>query len=168
MFLNSGTYFPLLCDSIRYNSLQTMICLCVYFMLGLSTFLMYSVHEGVHGISLDSMDHTETLMPITSTLFAVGVDFHAGKHPSFYLFLYCLCLSLYLYMCVVTSLRILVFPCSMICVFTSEKCTTSYSSCFPCCLLSDMQSNISCSVLCLYNGNIICWYIIFCRDKRMR
>lgn len=44
---------------------------------------MYSVHEGVRGISLDLSDHTETLMPITGTLFAVGVDFHAGTHLSF-------------------------------------------------------------------------------------
>uniref|UniRef100_A0AAR2L6Z9 EGF-like domain-containing protein n=1 Tax=Pygocentrus nattereri TaxID=42514 RepID=A0AAR2L6Z9_PYGNA len=46
---------------------------------GLSSFLMYSVHEGVRGISLDPTDHTETLMPISGTLFAVGVDFHAGN-----------------------------------------------------------------------------------------
>ncbi|XP_053482709.1 low-density lipoprotein receptor-related protein 1B [Ictalurus furcatus] len=46
---------------------------------GLSSFLMYSVHEGMRGISLDPTDHTETLMPITGTLFAVGVDFHAGN-----------------------------------------------------------------------------------------
>ncbi|KAK3568547.1 hypothetical protein QTP86_008754 [Hemibagrus guttatus] len=46
---------------------------------GLNAFLMYSVHEGMRGISLDPTDHTETLMPITGTLFAVGVDFHAGN-----------------------------------------------------------------------------------------
>ncbi|XP_058248902.1 low-density lipoprotein receptor-related protein 1B isoform X4 [Hemibagrus wyckioides] len=46
---------------------------------GLSAFLMYSVHDGMRGISLDPTDHTETLMPITGTLFAVGVDFHAGN-----------------------------------------------------------------------------------------
>ncbi|KAM9485972.1 low-density lipoprotein receptor-related protein 1B [Clarias gariepinus] len=46
---------------------------------GLNSFLMYSVHEGMRGISLDPTDHTETLMPITGTLFAVGVDFHAGN-----------------------------------------------------------------------------------------
>ncbi|XP_049341186.1 low-density lipoprotein receptor-related protein 1B isoform X1 [Astyanax mexicanus] len=46
---------------------------------GLSSFLMYSIHEGVRGISLDPTDHTETLMPISGTLFAVGVDFHAGN-----------------------------------------------------------------------------------------
>lgn len=70
--------------------------LCVDFMLGLSAFLMYSVHEGMRGISLDPTDHTETLMPVTGTLFAVGVDFHAGKHSSFCLFLCCLSLSLYI------------------------------------------------------------------------
>lgn len=73
-------------------------------MLGLSAFLMYSLHEGMRGISLDPTDHTETLMPISGTLFAVGVDFHAGKHPSFCLFLYSHCLSLYLSMHVVISL----------------------------------------------------------------
>lgn len=40
---------------------------------------MYSIHEGIRGISLDPSDSTETLMPITGTLFAVGVDFHAGS-----------------------------------------------------------------------------------------
>ncbi|RXN31423.1 low-density lipo receptor-related 1B [Labeo rohita] len=46
---------------------------------GLSSFLMYSFHEGIRGISLDPSDHAETLMPISGTLFAVGVDFHAGN-----------------------------------------------------------------------------------------
>ncbi|XP_016109653.1 low-density lipoprotein receptor-related protein 1B-like [Sinocyclocheilus grahami] len=46
---------------------------------GLSYFLMYSFHEGIRGISLDPSDHAETLMPISGTLFAVGVDFHAGN-----------------------------------------------------------------------------------------
>nr|XP_015214112.1 PREDICTED: low-density lipoprotein receptor-related protein 1B isoform X3 [Lepisosteus oculatus] len=44
---------------------------------GLGSFLMYSIHEGIRGISLDPGDSTEALMPITGTLFAVGVDFHA-------------------------------------------------------------------------------------------
>ncbi|MBN3319690.1 LRP1B protein, partial [Atractosteus spatula] len=44
---------------------------------GLGSFLMYSIHEGIRGISLDPSDSTEALMPITGTLFAVGVDFHA-------------------------------------------------------------------------------------------
>lgn len=141
--------------------------LCVYFVLGLSSFLMYSVHEGMRGISLDPTDHTETLMPITGTLFAVGVDFHAGKHPSFCLFLYLLCLSLYLCTCVVTSFSEFLC-CSVICLFTSEKCTTSPSSRVPCCLLSNMRSKISGSVLHLDKGNRICCYIIFCRDKRIK
>uniref|UniRef100_A0A8C2AJW7 Low density lipoprotein receptor-related protein 1Bb n=1 Tax=Cyprinus carpio TaxID=7962 RepID=A0A8C2AJW7_CYPCA len=46
---------------------------------GLSSFLMYSFHEGIRGIALDPGDHAETLMPISGTLFAVGVDFHAGN-----------------------------------------------------------------------------------------
>lgn len=39
---------------------------------------MYSIHEGIRGIALDPNDNSEALMPITGTLFAVGVDFHAG------------------------------------------------------------------------------------------
>ncbi|KAG9349405.1 hypothetical protein JZ751_027848 [Albula glossodonta] len=46
---------------------------------GIGTFLMYSIHEGIRGLSLDPNDPTEALMPITGTLFAVGVDFHAGN-----------------------------------------------------------------------------------------
>lgn len=98
-------YFQLLCYSIKFIvNWRCDFFLYFYFMLGLSAFLMYSVHEGMRGISLDPTDHTETLMPITGTLFAVGVDFHAGKHPSFCLFLNCLCLSFYLYIRAVTSL----------------------------------------------------------------
>lgn len=39
---------------------------------------MYSIHEGIRGIALDPNDNSEALMAITGTLFAVGVDFHAG------------------------------------------------------------------------------------------
>ncbi|KAJ8349711.1 hypothetical protein SKAU_G00248410 [Synaphobranchus kaupii] len=46
---------------------------------GIGTFIMYSIHEGIRGLSLDPNDPTEALMPITGTLFAVGVDFHAGN-----------------------------------------------------------------------------------------
>uniref|UniRef100_A0A8K9V081 EGF-like domain-containing protein n=1 Tax=Oncorhynchus mykiss TaxID=8022 RepID=A0A8K9V081_ONCMY len=46
---------------------------------GIESFLMYSIHEGIRGIALDLNDNMETLMPITGTLFAVGVDFHAGN-----------------------------------------------------------------------------------------
>uniref|UniRef100_A0A8C5A5R6 EGF-like domain-containing protein n=1 Tax=Gadus morhua TaxID=8049 RepID=A0A8C5A5R6_GADMO len=46
---------------------------------GVDSFLMYSIHEGIRGIALDANDNTEALMPITGTLFAVGVDFHAGN-----------------------------------------------------------------------------------------
>lgn len=49
---------------------------------GLSSFLMYSFHEGIRGIALDPSDHGETLMPISGTLFAVGVDFHAGTNTA--------------------------------------------------------------------------------------
>ncbi|MEQ2158419.1 hypothetical protein GOODEAATRI_012120, partial [Goodea atripinnis] len=43
------------------------------------SFLLYSIHEGIRGIALDPNDNSEALMPITGTLFAVGVDFHAGN-----------------------------------------------------------------------------------------
>uniref|UniRef100_A0A6Q2Z9X6 EGF-like domain-containing protein n=1 Tax=Esox lucius TaxID=8010 RepID=A0A6Q2Z9X6_ESOLU len=46
---------------------------------GIESFLIYSVHEGVRGIALDPNDNMDALMPITGTLFAVGVDFHAGN-----------------------------------------------------------------------------------------
>lgn len=46
--------------------------------LGVDSFLIYSIHEGVRGVALDLNDNSEALMPITGTLFAVGVDFHAG------------------------------------------------------------------------------------------
>ncbi|TKS67473.1 Prolow-density lipoprotein receptor-related protein 1 [Collichthys lucidus] len=46
---------------------------------GVDSFLMYSIHEGIRGIALEPNDNTEALMPITGTLFAVGVDFHAGN-----------------------------------------------------------------------------------------
>lgn len=50
--------------------------------LGVDSFLIYSIHEGVRGVALDPNDNSEALMPITGTLFAVGVDFHAGMIPS--------------------------------------------------------------------------------------
>jgi hypothetical protein len=48
--------------------------------VGIESFLMYSIHEGIRGIALDPNDNMEALMPITGTLFAVGVDFHAGRY----------------------------------------------------------------------------------------
>lgn len=50
--------------------------------LGVDSFLIYSIHEGIRGLALDPDDHSEALMPIAGTLFAVGVDFHAGTTPS--------------------------------------------------------------------------------------
>ncbi|XP_061081754.1 low-density lipoprotein receptor-related protein 1B-like [Conger conger] len=46
---------------------------------GIGTFLLYTIHEGIRGLSLDPNDPTEALMPITGTLFAVGMDFHAAN-----------------------------------------------------------------------------------------
>lgn len=50
---------------------------------------MYSFHEGIRGIALDPSDHAETLMPISGTLFAVGVDFHAGTFMQSCYLLFC-------------------------------------------------------------------------------
>ncbi|XP_043929607.1 low-density lipoprotein receptor-related protein 1B, partial [Protopterus annectens] len=46
---------------------------------GVESFVMYSVHEGIRGVSLDPSDRMDTLMPISGTSFAVGIDFHAGN-----------------------------------------------------------------------------------------
>lgn len=55
------------------------VCVCE---TGIGAFLMYSIHEGIRGISLDPGDSSEALMPLTGTLFAVGLDFHAGDRQS--------------------------------------------------------------------------------------
>lgn len=47
-------------------------------MAGVQSFLMYSVNEGIRGLSLDPSDNSEVLMPVTGTTFAVGMDYHAG------------------------------------------------------------------------------------------
>lgn len=54
-----------------------MFYVCVF--LGIESFLMYSVHEGIRGVPLDPNDKTDALMPISGTSFAVGIDFHAGE-----------------------------------------------------------------------------------------
>ncbi|KAJ8003649.1 hypothetical protein DPEC_G00150520 [Dallia pectoralis] len=46
---------------------------------GIGSFLMYLIHEGIRGISLDPGDHSEALMPVTSSVMAVGIDFHVGN-----------------------------------------------------------------------------------------
>lgn len=56
-----------------------MFCMCLISFLGLESFLLYSVHEGIRGIPLDPNDKTDALMPISGTSFAVGIDFHAGE-----------------------------------------------------------------------------------------
>lgn len=47
-------------------------------MAGVQSFLMYSVNEGIRGLSLDPSDNSEVLMPVTGTTFAMGMDYHAG------------------------------------------------------------------------------------------
>ncbi|XP_021325253.1 low-density lipoprotein receptor-related protein 1B isoform X1 [Danio rerio] len=50
---------------------------------GLQSFLMYSVNEGIRGLSLDPSDNSEVLTPLSGTLFAVGLDYHA-KNDTLY------------------------------------------------------------------------------------
>lgn len=51
---------------------------CV-FAVGVGSFLLYSVHEGIRGIPLDPSDKSDALVPVSGTSLAVGIDFHAGK-----------------------------------------------------------------------------------------
>lgn len=55
----------------------------VCFWVGMASFLLYSVHEGIRGIPLDPADKSDALVPVSGTSLAVGIDFHAGKceHP---------------------------------------------------------------------------------------
>nr|XP_055074200.1 low-density lipoprotein receptor-related protein 1B-like isoform X3 [Misgurnus anguillicaudatus] len=46
---------------------------------GVQSFVMYSVNEGIRGLSLDPNDNSEVLMPVTGTSFAVGLDYHAAN-----------------------------------------------------------------------------------------
>lgn len=59
--------------------LTTHFGLFFCFQLGIESFLMYSVHEGIRGIPLEPSDKMDALMPISGTSFAVGIDFHAGR-----------------------------------------------------------------------------------------
>lgn len=65
------------------NDINRLLCgiLILNFLssIGIESFLMYSVHEGIRGIPLDPSDKMDALMPISGTAFAVGIDFHAGK-----------------------------------------------------------------------------------------
>lgn len=51
------------------------------FAVGVGSFLLYSVHEGIRGIPLDPSDKSDALVPVSGTSLAVGIDFHAGKPP---------------------------------------------------------------------------------------
>lgn len=46
---------------------------------GVESFLMYSSQDGIRGVSLDPTDHSDTLIPVSGTLLAAGLDFHAGE-----------------------------------------------------------------------------------------
>lgn len=48
------------------------------FAVGVGSFLLYSVHEGIRGIPLDPSDKSDALVPVSGTSLAVGIDFHAG------------------------------------------------------------------------------------------
>uniref|UniRef100_H9H785 LDL receptor related protein 1 n=1 Tax=Monodelphis domestica TaxID=13616 RepID=H9H785_MONDO len=47
--------------------------------LGVGSFLLYSVHEGIRGIPLDPSDKSDALVPVSGTSLAVGIDFHADN-----------------------------------------------------------------------------------------
>lgn len=51
--------------------------------VGVGSFLLYSVHEGIRGIPLDPSDKSDALVPVSGTSLAVGIDFHAGKFVFF-------------------------------------------------------------------------------------
>ena len=51
----------------------------MFFSVGVGSFLLYSVHEGIRGIPLDPSDKSDALVPVSGTSLAVGIDFHAGK-----------------------------------------------------------------------------------------
>lgn len=54
-------------------------CLACRHVLGVGSFLLYSVHEGIRGIPLDPNDKSDALVPVSGTSLAVGIDFHAGE-----------------------------------------------------------------------------------------
>lgn len=56
------------------------------FALGVGSFLLYSVHEGIRGIPLDPSDKSDALVPVSGTSLAVGIDFHAGMTSSEFFF----------------------------------------------------------------------------------
>uniref|UniRef100_A0A4W3IBD4 LDL receptor related protein 1B n=1 Tax=Callorhinchus milii TaxID=7868 RepID=A0A4W3IBD4_CALMI len=46
---------------------------------GFGSFLMYSVHEEIRGISLEPNDKSDALLPISGTSLTVGIDFYAAN-----------------------------------------------------------------------------------------
>ncbi|XP_062845365.1 low-density lipoprotein receptor-related protein 1B-like [Trichomycterus rosablanca] len=46
---------------------------------GVESFLFYSSHDGIRGVSLDPGDNSDALIPVTGTLLAAGLDFHAAN-----------------------------------------------------------------------------------------
>ncbi|KAF5890991.1 low-density lipoprotein receptor-related protein 1B-like, partial [Clarias magur] len=46
---------------------------------GVESFLIYSSSDGIRGVSLDPGDHSDTLIPVSGTQLAAGLDFHAGN-----------------------------------------------------------------------------------------
>ena len=60
------------------------------FSIGVGSFLLYSVHEGIRGIPLDPSDKSDALVPVSGTSLAVGIDFHAGKTSPLVMYV-CMC-----------------------------------------------------------------------------
>lgn len=59
---------------------EVLHCVPSWCILGMASFLLYSVHEGIRGIPLDPADKSDALVPVSGTSLAVGIDFHAGEY----------------------------------------------------------------------------------------
>lgn len=78
--LENYVQYLLIPQGLLVGKVSVLLSLAVlFFPVGIESFLMYSVHEGIRGIPLDPNDKMDALMPISGASFAVGIDFHAGK-----------------------------------------------------------------------------------------
>ncbi|KAG9261064.1 low-density lipoprotein receptor-related protein 1B-like [Astyanax mexicanus] len=64
-----------ICSCTTGYSLRTDRSTCQ----GVGSFLLYSTHEGIRGIALEPGDNSDALTPMSGTLSAAGLDYHAGN-----------------------------------------------------------------------------------------
>uniref|UniRef100_A0A3B1JND8 LDL receptor related protein 1B n=1 Tax=Astyanax mexicanus TaxID=7994 RepID=A0A3B1JND8_ASTMX len=64
-----------ICSCTTGYSLRTDRSTCQ----GVGSFLLYSTHEGIRGIALEPGDNSDALTPMSRTLSAAGLDYHAGN-----------------------------------------------------------------------------------------